>query len=114
MELLLFEKHAIAVRVKTILLLDCMDVSVEDKVTSSEGGDEHQQRALRQMEIREHGANDAKLVSGINEKVGFAGAGLDLAGAPSVFQGADGGGSDGDHAALFENDAVDDLGGSFG
>src|SRR4051812_31668378 len=91
-----------------------MGVSAKNEVATAQGRDEHQQRALWEMKIGEHRADDPELVSGINEEVGFAGAGLDVTGASGIFEGADRSSADGDDAAVFVKRSVYGFGGGVG
>src|SRR5271165_2432599 len=49
-----------------------MFVSPQDPFSPGEGRDQHQQRGFWQVEIRQHGADDMKLESRIDEDVGLA------------------------------------------
>src|SRR3974390_3408102 len=69
---------------------------------AGEGGDQHDERGLGQVEVGEQGADDAEVESGIDEDVGRAGLGGDAAVGRltgGVFEGADSGCADSDDAA---------------
>src|SRR4051812_41315387 len=98
----LLDEHAIAVREEAVALADGVLVGGEDAVASGEGGDEHEERRLRQVEVGEQRAHDAEVEARVNKDVGFAGAGDEptrvLSG--DKLKGADGGSADGDDATL--------------
>ena len=78
---------------------DGLAVGFEDEVAGGEGADEHHQGGLGEVEIGEQGADGFELEAGGDEEVGFATGGEDLAVvAGDGFEGAHGGGADGDSA----------------
>ena len=65
-------QHAIAVTIEAIAFFDGGAVGLLHKVVSSEGADEHQESALRQVEIGEQCVDCAKRIGLANENVRFA------------------------------------------
>lgn len=47
-----------------------MNISGEDGFSSGEGADQHQQRGLREVEVGEQAADDAKFMAGADEYLG--------------------------------------------
>ena len=72
------DEHAVAVGVEAVFGFDGVTISGEGMIFSSESANEHEQARLWKMEVGQHGVNDAEFVSGIDEDVGFARAGLDF------------------------------------
>src|SRR5215470_11196384 len=70
---LLFQKHAIPVRVKPVFLFDRMPVGCQYRLSSSESTYQHQQRGLRQVEIGKQCANNPEFASRINKDARFSG-----------------------------------------
>ena len=68
------------------------------------------------MEVGEKGAYDLELVAGIDKEIGMAVSGADSAGALSgcVFESADSGSANSNHAARFPTRPIDLFSGGFG
>ena len=86
-----------------------MVVGMEDVFASAEGADQHEQGGLREVEIGEHGAHCLEFEAGVDEEVGSGGTRENgsCAEANRMFEGADGGGTDGDDAARGEESLID-------
>src|SRR5215469_5363096 len=63
----LLEKHAVAIGIEPVALLDSMAVSSEDVLLAGEGTDKHQEGGFGQMEIGQKRLDDLELVTGIDE-----------------------------------------------
>ncbi len=89
-----------------------MLIGAQNVFLSAEGADQHEQRRLGQVEVREHGLEDFEFEAWIDEQVCGSAAGEDSsrAGANRMFEGADGGGADGDDAPRFAESVVDSVG----
>jgi len=89
-------------------------VGVQDVFLAAKRADQHEQRGLWQMEIREHRLDDLEFEPWINEEVRRGGAGADgsCAGPHRVFESPNGSGADGDNPARLAKSLVD--GGSGG
>jgi hypothetical protein len=78
---------------------DGLAVGFEDEVAGGEGADEHHQGGFGEVEVGEQGADGFEFEAGGDEEVGFAPGGNDFAVvAGDGFEGAHGGGADGDSA----------------
>ena len=76
---------------------DGLAVGFEDEVAGGEGADEHHQGGFGEVEVGEQGADGFEFEAGGDEEVGFAPGGDDFAVvAGDGFEGAHGGGADGD------------------
>src|SRR5215467_3638113 len=69
---LLFQKHAIPVRIKPVCSFDRMPVGCQYRLSSSESTYQHQQRGLRQVEIGKQCADNPESVSRINKDASFS------------------------------------------
>ena len=85
------------------------------------GGDQHEERGLREVEVGEEALDDFEFVAlirmgaGREEEAGGAGVGGDVGlGAGDMFEGAGGGGAYGEDAAFFADGFVDGFGGGGG
>src|SRR5258708_12777134 len=68
-----FNKHAIAVREKPILLFDRMLIRLQGALSTSKRRHQHEQRGFRQMKICKQRAYYAKLKAGVDEDIRFLG-----------------------------------------
>ena len=109
----LLNKHAISVGVETVALSDGVVVGAEDVFCSCQSADQHQERRLGQVEVGEQSLDQPEFVAGIDEEIGFAGAGLDFTRLCGVFESADRGGAYGYDAAGFAPCLTDLCGGFF-
>lgn|SRR6187402_1049813 len=111
------QKHAVAVRKKPIPRFDRMPVRGEYMLTSGERRDEHQQRRLWKVEVRQQGIDYLKLISGRKEDGGRSGVRCKWLARilrSTVLQGAYGGRAHGDNASALRLRPVDGLGGRSG
>lgn len=108
----LFKKHAVAVGIKTVALIDGMTISAEDAVFPCEGTNQHEQSRFGQMKVGKQGVDDLKFVSGIDEEIGLAGTGSNFSSTlqRGIFEGADRGSTDGDNAARLVASTLDFFG----
>ena len=109
--LLRTNEHRVAVAVKTVLVLHRRPICRQDPFPSGKGGNEHQQRRLRQMKVRDNAVDDPENETGINEQPGTSLPGSDR----SVFlcgglKGAHAGRPDGNDAPALALRAVDRFG----
>ena len=78
--LLLEDQHAVAVAEEVVLFADSVGVGGEDQfpapLAASEGADQHKQRGLRQMEVREKASDNLKFIAWAEEDAGLAGVGF--------------------------------------
>ena len=65
----LYNDHPIAITIETILLLNRFFVSFHDKIISAESADEHQQRRVRQMKIRDQNIDHFEFTPGIKKQI---------------------------------------------
>ena len=56
------DEHAVAEAVEAVALADGLGVGVEDALAPGEGGDHHEERRLREVEVREHRVHGEKVV----------------------------------------------------
>jgi len=70
-------QHCIAIGIKTVLLLDCVSVSGKDIVEARESRHESKKRGFGQMKISYHRVSYLELITGPDEKCGFAVSGFD-------------------------------------
>lgn len=89
------DEHAVTVRVEAVFFFDGFCVGFHDEFSRGEGGDEHHEGAAGEVEVGLQGVDGFELVGGVDEDVGLAMAGGDLAVADEVLQDAGDGGSDG-------------------
>ena len=89
------DEHAVAVGVEAVFFFDGFGVGFHDELAGGEGGDEHHESAAGEVKVGLKGVDGFELVGGVDEDVGFALAGGDLAVADQVFQDAGDGGADG-------------------
>ena len=66
------EQHRVAVAVEAVAAGDGVVVGGEDALLAGEGGDEHDQRRARQVEVGEHDVDGAEGVAGADEDRGAA------------------------------------------
>src|SRR5207302_3797617 len=66
------DEHAVTEAVKAVALADRLGVGGKHVLAAGEGAHQHQQRALGQMEVGQHGVHHAELVAGKDEKAGPA------------------------------------------
>ena len=93
-------QHAIAVGEEAVFFFDGFGVGLEDEVAVRKGGDEHDQGALREVEVGEEGVDDFKLVGRVDENIGFSVRFLKFcAVACEAFEHSGAGGASGDDAA---------------
>ena len=78
-------------------MFDGVAVGGEDEIASGKGADEDEEAGQREMEICEHGVDALEFEAGVDEEICLAG----VAGFVERFDGADGGGADGDDAVGF-------------
>ena len=82
-------------------MLDSDLIRCHSLIIPIERGDQHNERALRQVEVRNHAIDGVQLDTGINKNAGVAAAGYNLAVAvPDGFQRA--------ACLLYTSDAADD------
>ena len=62
------DQHRVAVAVEPISLLHRVPVRVEHQLAAGERADEHEQRRLRQVEVRQKSAQDLEVKSRVNEE----------------------------------------------
>ena len=74
----LLNQHAISVGVEAVALGDGVAVGAEDIFLSSQSADQHEERRLGQVEIGQERSDDPEFVAGIDEEIGFTGAGADF------------------------------------
>jgi len=95
----LLNQHAVPVGVKAVAFGYGVVVGAEDVFFSSQCADQHQERRLGQMEVGEQSLDQLEFVAGVDEEIGFAGAGLEFTPLCGVFESADRGGAYGYDAA---------------
>src|SRR5207249_1177716 len=61
-------QHAVAKAVKAVALPDRLRVGGENSLPAREGADQHQQRALREMEVRDHRIDNLEPVAGKDQE----------------------------------------------
>src|SRR5207248_6373384 len=66
------DEHAVAEAIEAVVLSDRLAIGGEDPVPSGEGAHQHQQRALRQMKVGEHGVDNPELIARRDEEPGPA------------------------------------------
>ena len=76
-----------------------MLIGAADVVVAGKSADQHQQGGFGQVEVGEKGIDDAEAVAGGDKEAGVAGVWRKIAARRCAFQGAQGGGADGDNAA---------------
>ena len=91
-------EHGVAVGVEAVPAAHRVAVGGEHRFPAAEGGDEHEQRALGQVEVRQHRGDDPEAVAGEDQERGLAGAGIRFEDARRL-EDAHGGGADGDDPA---------------
>lgn len=69
------DEHAVAVGEEAVFLGDGLAVGFENEVAGGEGGDEHDERALGQVEVGEQGVCHFPLKAGVDKNIRSAGAG---------------------------------------
>ena len=62
-------QHAVPIAEEAIALTDRLLIRLHHQLLACECADKHDERGLRQMEIREQTAGDTKLKTGMNEDV---------------------------------------------
>ena len=81
-----------------IAFMDGDAVDFQSSFTTQQSGNQHQQRALRQMEVGDQSVHAQKYISRTDEDVGFTRAGRkNTIGTGAGFQYAAGGGADAKH-----------------
>ena len=73
------QQHRIAVAEEAVALVDRVRIQRADVLEAGERADQHQQRALRQVEVGDQHIDDAKRKARRDEDVGVAAAGLQRA-----------------------------------
>ena len=71
-------QHTISVGKEAVFFFDGFGVGLEDEVAVGKGGDEHDQRALREVKIGEEGVDNLKVIWRVNKDIGLAGGGTYL------------------------------------
>src|SRR5438093_583954 len=61
-------QHAVAKAIKAVALPDRLRVGGENSLPAREGADQHQQRALREMEVRDHRIDNPEPVPGKDQE----------------------------------------------
>jgi len=102
-------EHAVSVGIEAVTLGDGVFVGMQDVFFATESTDQHEQRGLWQVEISKHGVDNLEFEAGIDEEVGRRASSRDdsFALPNCVFESADGGRADGDHAALVAKCLID-------
>src|SRR5689334_1071064 len=110
------DQHRVAVAIEAVAFGDGRAVRREDMVAAGEGGDEHDQRRLGQMEVGHQSVDDAEVEAGIDEEIRRSGAGDDgaVVGARDRFERARRGRADRDDATALAPGAFDRGGGRRG
>src|ERR1700730_14960534 len=67
------QKHRVSITEKTVARANCVLISREHLVLSRECAHEHQQRGLRQMEVRQKSIGHLEVKARTDEESGFAG-----------------------------------------
>src|SRR6266568_3858800 len=68
---MLFEKHAIAIGIEAVSLLDRVPIGGQHRPSPAKGAHQHEQCRLWQVEVSEECPHKAEFVCWINEKTGF-------------------------------------------
>src|SRR2546427_13285654 len=63
-------QHAIPKAVKAVALADRLGIGGEDPLLARERADQHQQRALREMKVRDDGVDHLEPVAGKDQETG--------------------------------------------
>src|SRR5438874_12659807 len=90
-----FYEHRVAVGKEAIALLDRVTIRTQHRLTSRKGANQHEERRLRQVEVRQQTIDHAELETGIDEKLRLARARPARGG---TLERAQGGRADGEHA----------------
>src|SRR5690348_75506 len=108
-----FQKHAIAVGIKSVFLLNRVAISGQHPLRACKSTHQHQQRRLWQMEVGKQCADNPKFVSRIDKDAGFSRSRTHSSRvACRMLKGAHGGGADG-HYPPPRIERMVDLVGSF-
>src|SRR5579864_4626342 len=96
-----FQKHAVAIGVEPVFLLDRMPVGFHDWFFSPKRAHQHEECGLRQMKICQQRRHYAEFEAGMNKYVGLAAASLHSASGLTrhILQRAHRRGSDRNHSA---------------
>src|SRR5262245_59346138 len=92
------DQHRIAVAEEAIARADRMPVGGADLLHPCERRDEHEQRRLGEMEVRDEAIDDAKAIARRDEEIGLAAPGGDVAVARGRLERSQARGPDRDHA----------------
>ena len=68
-------QHGVAVTEESVVVVNGVPVGGANIVHAAEGGNQHQQRRLGQVEVGQQHVDDAELESGCDEDIGLAGIG---------------------------------------
>src|SRR6202011_4058981 len=88
------DQHAVAEAVEAIAPADRLGVSIEDALATGKGAHQHEQRALRQVEVRQHGVDDPEPMAGEDEQAGPPLRAFDGTPAPDRLEASHAGGAD--------------------
>ena len=106
----LLNEHRITKAKEAILLLDSDLIRCHSLIIPIERGNQHNERALRQVEVCDQAVNGVQLDTGINKNARVATAGYDLAVAvPDGFQRAAAGCADSNNTVPGSAGVVDEL-----
>src|SRR3989442_7163228 len=68
---MLFEKHAIAIGIEAVSLLDRVPIGGQHRPSPAKGAHQHEQCRLWQVEVSEECPHKAEIVCWLKEKTGF-------------------------------------------
>src|SRR5512133_3768760 len=93
------QEHGVAIAEKSVALFYRVAISRAHRVVAGEGGNQHQQRRLGQMEVGDQLSNGAEGIARRDEEPGVGAACRQVAALRCRLQRAQAGGADRDHAA---------------